>query len=302
MLEELRHFTLIADTGTFTAAAPLAHLSQPALTASIHRLEEQLGARLFHRGAGGTRLTASGEALLPRARAALAAFDEGQRAVAEIEGLDAGEVRIGAGATVCTNYLPGILTQFRKAHPGIVLKLRELTSDAALAGLVAGELDMALVMSTGREGRAGLTVDRWLRDQLIWVGIKGSGTPPDAPTVTFPQGASTRALLDRSFPGVPIVMELSGISAVIAFVKAGTGIALVSRAAVEAELAAGRLIEIATKATPLPRRIDLITRDVARLSPAARALRTFLLGGAVPPGKKARAGKKGLRPKGVAGT
>ena len=71
--------------------------------------------------------------------------------------------------------------------------------------------------------------------------------------MTFPVGASTRGLLDRHFPGVPIVMELSGISAVIAFVKAGTGIALVSRGAVEAELAAGRLIEIPTKVTPLPR-------------------------------------------------
>jgi DNA-binding transcriptional LysR family regulator len=287
VLDELRHFLLIADTGTFSAAAPLAHLSQPALTASIQRLEASLGGRLFHRGAGGTRLTASGEALLPRARAALVAFEEGRRAVSEIEGLSAGEVRIGAGATVCTYYLPPLLNAFRKQHPRIVLKLRELTSDASLDSLAASELDLAMVMPTGREARAGLVVDRWMHDELIWVGPKGATI--GAPVVTFPHGASTRELLDRHFPGSPIVMELSGISAVIAFVKAGTGNALVSRAAVSAELARGGLVEIPTRVTPIRRHIDLLARDLDRLSPAALALRRHLL-------------KKGLPVPGVTGT
>src|SRR5215212_2052563 len=99
MLESLRHFLLITEHGTFTRAARRAHLSQPALTASIHKLEEELGARLFHRGRTGAALTAAGEALVPRARAALAAVADARRAVAEIEGLRSGEVRLGAGAT-----------------------------------------------------------------------------------------------------------------------------------------------------------------------------------------------------------
>src|SRR5690242_13497579 len=105
MLDELQHFVLIAGHGTFTEAARQAHLSQPALSASIARLEDFVGARLFHRGAGGTRLSAAGEALLPRARAALAAVAEGKRAVGEVLGLAAGEVRLGGGATACTYFL-----------------------------------------------------------------------------------------------------------------------------------------------------------------------------------------------------
>src|SRR5262245_57943463 len=117
MLDELTHFVLITHQGTFTAAAAEAHLTQPALSASIARLEAAVGARLFHRGKGGTRLTAAGEALLPRARAALAAVDEGKRAVQEVLGLAAGEVRVGAGATACTYFLPPVLAAFRRAHP-----------------------------------------------------------------------------------------------------------------------------------------------------------------------------------------
>src|SRR5687768_12187661 len=109
MMEELRHFLLILEHGTFTEAARHAHLSQPALTASIHRLEGELGARLLHRGPGGVSPTVAGEALVPRARAALAAVAEARRAIEEVQGLRAGEVRLGGGATVCTYLLPPVL-------------------------------------------------------------------------------------------------------------------------------------------------------------------------------------------------
>src|SRR5688572_3654812 len=99
MTEELRHFLEIARAGTFTAASRRVHLSQPALTASIHRLEADLGATLFDRGPAGAALTAAGRALVPWAEAALAAVARGRRAVREIEDIEAGEVRIGAGST-----------------------------------------------------------------------------------------------------------------------------------------------------------------------------------------------------------
>src|SRR6185436_15585146 len=125
VFEAFRHFALVSEHGTFTAAARHAHLTQPALTASIQRLEAQLGARLFDRGRAGATLTAAGAALLPRARAALAAVEEGRRAVAEVMGLAVGVVRVGAGATACTYYLPRTLAKFRARYPGVQISLRE---------------------------------------------------------------------------------------------------------------------------------------------------------------------------------
>src|SRR5690606_37808151 len=121
MLEPLRHLLLIVEHGTFTAAAREAHLSQPALSASIARLEGEIGATLLDRGRHGATLTAAGEALVPHARAALAAVDDGRAAVAEVTGLRRGEVSIGAGATVATYLLPEPLAAFRRAHPGVTI-------------------------------------------------------------------------------------------------------------------------------------------------------------------------------------
>ena len=132
MYDELRHLVLIVEHGTFTEAARHAHLSQPALTASIRRLEAHVGAKVLHRGRDGARLTAAGEALLPRAQASLAALEDGIRAVAEVEGLRAGEVRLGAGATACSYLLPPALVGFATAHPGIRYFLRENTTDESL--------------------------------------------------------------------------------------------------------------------------------------------------------------------------
>jgi DNA-binding transcriptional LysR family regulator len=268
MLDELREFLLVAAHGTFTEAARRAHLSQPALSAAIARLEESFGARLFERGRGGARLTAAGAALLPRARAALAAIDEARRAVAEVLDLRAGEVRLGGGATVCSFYLPPLCADFRRDHPGIVLKLREAMTPAVREAVTAGELDLGLVTDPAGE--------HWFDDEMIVVASPATNIAT-APFVSLPPGSATRQLVERHFPDANVVMELSGLSAVVAFVRAGVGIALVSRAAVAADLAAGALVAVRRRGPRIVRPLHLIHRGAARLPPAAAALRQRIL-------------------------
>lgn len=272
MIDSLRHFVAIVESGTFTGASRKAHLSQPALTASVHRLEDAFGARLFDRGPGGATLTAAGSALLPRARAAIAAVEDGRRAVAEIMGLGAGEVRIGAGATACTYLLPPVLAAFREEHPGVRFFLQEATTDFVLAALSSGDLDLGIV--TADEG------EPWVEDELILVtgrARRGRVDVRRAPFVTFAKGSTTRELLSRHFPGVDVVMELGSIAAVKGNVRAGIGVALVSRAAVAHDIAARRLCEIRDEATPIKRPLSILHRGVDRLPPAAAKLREMLL-------------------------
>ena len=283
MLEPLRHFALVAQHGTFTAAARHAHVSQPALTASIQRLEAQLGARLLDRGPGGSTLTAAGAALLPRARAALAAVEEGRRAVAEVMGLDVGSVRLGAGATVCTYYLPRTLAKFRMRHPGVQISLREANPSDLIDSLEAGDLDLVIlarVVPRGgadllRVARSGLVREKWIDDEIVLVGAPGVD-PKTAPLVTFARGATTRTLVDQYFPGVPIAMELGSIAAVKGHARAGVGIALVSRRAVERDLAGGQLVLLASERTPIVRPLYLVHRGRDRLPPAAAELHRML--------------------------
>jgi DNA-binding transcriptional LysR family regulator len=268
MLDELRCFLHIVEQGSFTAATRPAHLSQPALTAAIHRLEEALGARLLHRGRRGAAPTAAGLALLPSARAALAAVEAGRRAVAEVEGLRAGEVRIGGGATACTYFLPAPLAAFRRAHPAVRFLVREAYPDAIRAAVDAGQIDLGVVTGPGN--------DPWQRDELILVGPPGQERA-DGPFVAFPAGSATRAILERQFPRGEIVMELGSIAAVKSHVRARIGIALISSSAADNDLASGRLVRLKHPATPIPRELVLVHRGVEQLAPAAAALRALLL-------------------------
>ncbi len=267
MTEELRHFLLILEHGTFTAAARHAHLSQPALTASIQRLEHAVDATLLHRGPRGAVPTAEGEALRPFAEAALGALEQGRRAVRAVADLEHGEVRIGAGAMACTYLLPERLTAFRERHPGIELQLREYEGAEVQRRVRAGHVDLGIVANVE-------AAEPWGEDALVLVAAPGG--PPPRGHVTFFPGANHRALLEAHFPDVPVAMELNSLEAVKAHVVAGMGIALLTQAAVEGELSRGQLVIVPDRRTPLVRRLGLLHAGVERLSPAARALREHL--------------------------
>ncbi len=283
--DELSHFLLISEHGTFTKAAKFAHLSQPALTAAIQRLEDDLGARLFDRGRGGVRLTAAGEALLPHARAVLASLADGRRAVAEVLALHAGEVRLGAGATACTYLLPPLLAAFHARLPGLRLTLREVTSAEALDSVEAGDLDLALVAEVdGIRGRQTLTFEPWRDDAMVLVAAPSlaaelandRGRVERAAFVAFSRG-TTRILLDRHFPAGERVMELGSLAAIKGNVRAGIGVALLSRSAVDRDLQLGALELVGHPSVPLRYSLSLAHRGVTRLPLAAAALRVSLL-------------------------
>ncbi|MEM6293718.1 MAG: LysR family transcriptional regulator [Myxococcota bacterium] len=273
MFDELRYFVAIVEAGTYRRASQRLHLTQPALSAAMTRLEANLGARLLDRGRRGASLTAAGQALLPKARAALAAVEAGRRAVAEIEGLRDGEVRLAAGATACTYLLPSVLARYRNAHPGIRFLLRETSTDEAIESLHAGDIDIAV--TTVDDGG-----EPWFTDQLIVVRAPGFELPDDvarARFVTFPNRSTSRALLDAVFPDADVVMELGSIAAVKGNVRACIGLALVSRHAVVRDLAEGSLIRVPYPGTPIKRPLSLVHLGVDRLPPAAAALRNLLL-------------------------
>lgn len=283
MLEALRHLVLVAEHGSFTRAAEAASITQPALTSSIKRLEEQLDVRLLERGRFGARLTQSGETLLPHARAATVAVAEGIRAIRQLVDLQSGRVTVGGGATACTYHLPAVLMRFRKRHPDVSLVLRELPEGQVSAALDRGELDIAVV--GGDRG------ELFRHEDAVLVKAPGADAR-DLPFVTMPLGTATRAMLDRHFPGASIAMEISSVSTIKGTVRAGLGVALLSRSAVATDVQLGRLELVPDARTPIPRPLRILHRGLDRLSPAARALRALLLADA-PREKRRRAASRG---------
>jgi DNA-binding transcriptional LysR family regulator len=281
MLDAYRHFVWVVEMGTFTAAAARAHLSQPALSASIRRLEEHVGAQLLRRHARGAVPTAAGEALLPRVRAALAALDEGQRAVDEVQGLARGDVRLGGGATACTYWLPPLLARFRREHPGVTVRLREVFSSRVAEEVAAGRLDLGVGSPASQ-----VHSEAFRDDELVLVATpevaatlkrQGDRLAPGTPLVSFPAGSSLRSWQDRALPDGEVVMEVRSFAAVKGLVRAGIGVALLSRSSVVNDVAEGRLVEVHDARRPGRRPVALLHHGVKRLSPAGLALRALLL-------------------------
>lgn len=142
-LQSLEQFVVLARTKNFTRAADELHLSQPALSRSIQKLEEQLGQPLFERKPREVVLTDLGELLLERARDILKMMED---TFAELsEAGRRGRIRLGAIPTIAPYFLPTLLDGFAKCHPDISILVQEDTTDMLIRRCTQGEIDLAIV-------------------------------------------------------------------------------------------------------------------------------------------------------------
>src|SRR6266540_4363563 len=144
---QLEYFVAVAAEANFTRAAAKLHVAQPGVSAQVRRLERELGQPLLDRSERTVRLTEAGVAVLPYARAALAAVAGARLAVDELTGLMRGHVAIGM-VTSHSIDLPGLLASFHHDHPAVEISLSEGNSDQLIRALHAGQLDLAVIGST----------------------------------------------------------------------------------------------------------------------------------------------------------
>ncbi|MEU4153467.1 LysR substrate-binding domain-containing protein [Streptomyces sp. NPDC026659] len=142
---DLRYFAAVAEELSFTRAAQRLFVSQPALSKQIRMLERQLGTELFRRDRRTVRLTPAGEALLPHARAVLAAWTEAEAAVTEARAAERGTLVIGMSTSPGRGLLPALRTRLLTAHPEARPVLRQVNWADPSAGLADGSSDVAFV-------------------------------------------------------------------------------------------------------------------------------------------------------------
>jgi LysR family hydrogen peroxide-inducible transcriptional activator len=141
-LDQLRHFVRVAELNSFTRAALAVRLSQPALSRSIARLEEELGQPLLERRSRGVSLTHSGHLLLGRARQILTLVEDARTEISD-DG-ETGRIRIAAIPTVAPYFLPEQLRQFQRQCPRAQMIIQEDTTDRLLKRVADGEIDIAI--------------------------------------------------------------------------------------------------------------------------------------------------------------
>lgn len=144
-LRQLEYLVTVVDTGSFTRAAETLHVTQPALSHQIQALEQVVGGRLLDRLPRSVRLTPMGRALLPHARAALADVSLAVRSARQVGGLEAGEVQVATLYSIGHGVLPPALKAWRRACPGVQVRLFEHRhADELLAAMAAGSADVAI--------------------------------------------------------------------------------------------------------------------------------------------------------------
>jgi DNA-binding transcriptional LysR family regulator len=144
-LRQMAHFVAVAEELHFTRAAARVHVVQSSLSASIQALEREVGAALFVRDSRRVMLTQAGRALLPAARRALIAADEGRDAVAGIRGVLRGQLHVGAIQTLAVIDLPALLAGFRRAHPGVTIRLSHDAAPVLASAAADAQLDIAFI-------------------------------------------------------------------------------------------------------------------------------------------------------------
>jgi DNA-binding transcriptional LysR family regulator len=142
-LYQLRSFLAVAELGHLTRAAERLHVSQPALSAQIKALEDELSVVLFERGAAGMTLTAAGRQLLPEAERVVAAAQSLRSQALALQGEIAGRVRLGTVSDPDLTRLPDVLRRAVDRFPLLDIDVHQEVSGAAFEKVRDGELDAA---------------------------------------------------------------------------------------------------------------------------------------------------------------
>jgi DNA-binding transcriptional LysR family regulator len=171
-MSELRAFTAVLEHRSFSKAAAVLHLTQPALSKSIAGLEDMLGVKLFDRVANGVEPTAHGRSLAPRA---LAVFEELRRAAQNLALLSNGTVgslRIGVLPMPAIPFVPVAVNRLLDQHPGVLVSLVEARETELLDRLRRRDIELAILRSTLVEPGDDLRVDRLFDERPCVVAAK----------------------------------------------------------------------------------------------------------------------------------
>ncbi|MEV8539969.1 LysR substrate-binding domain-containing protein [Streptomyces sp. NPDC051572] len=288
--QQLQYFVAVAETRHFTRAADLVHVAQPSLSQQIKALERELGADLFLRARGNITLTDAGEALLPLARRILADADTARHEVQELAQLRSGRIRLGATPSLCTGLLPDVLRAFHDRYPGIRLLIEEGGSHDLVRELARGALDLALVVLPLPTPSPALTTVELLREDLVVVSSPEAPAPGRGRTVRISDLEGERLVMFRHGYDLreltvaacrtegfepDFAVEGGEMDAVLGFVRAGLGVAVVPRMVATKS---GRGLRVTSLARPgLHRTIALAHRSDVAPPRAARELQRMLL-------------------------
>ena len=243
-LRDIRAFIAVAQTGSFTRAATRLHLSQPALTVQIRRLEETVGMRLFDRNSRNVALTPTGRELLPLLQKSLHDMEHVLIDARALGDGASGTVRIACLPTFAASVLPELVQGIKKAVPRVSFHVRDVVASMVNTlvrneevdiGLTGGELDDAAfeVLHAGIDRLVAVFPKRHALARRRRITLADLAA---APLVLTAQGTSVRAVVDSACQctlHAGIACEPTYMMSAVAMVRAGLGVTILPASARE---------------------------------------------------------------------
>jgi DNA-binding transcriptional LysR family regulator len=285
LLAQLESFLEIARLGNMRRAANTLSISQPALTARLQALEEELTAPLFQRTHTGMSLTPAGRAFLPHAERAIEAVRSGASLVRELEFGVIGEFALAVAPAVSAYVLPEILVRFTERHPEVRLRVRTGHSEMILDLVARGEVELGIVRQLHDERFRSTPL---YEDELVLIarpdhpfaqaGRVDVSEIKHAQLILFDRTSSYYDLTNALFRAAGVVprgvTEVDNIEGAKRMVERGLGVALLPGTAVADALAGGSVREVGLGGVATIRRqIVAVERQGAR--PASRFSETL---------------------------
>lgn len=266
-LSSYRIFYTVAHTGNISKAAKELYISQPAISKSIQKLEENVGCRLFSRSSRGVLLTEEGKLLYEHVRSAFETLRIGEEKLKRSIELGVGHLKLGVSSTLCKYLLLPYLKEFIRLNPHISISIRCQSTNETLKLLEDDKIDIGLVGKPDSLKQIQFDFLEEIEDVFVATkdylrNLRTRGVPKNAilssaTLMLLDKNNMTRRFIDDYLQENQIEIrdsiDISDMDLLIDFARIGVGVACVIRSFVSADLSDGTLIEIPLK-TPIPTR------------------------------------------------
>ncbi|MBL8177388.1 MAG: LysR family transcriptional regulator [Bryobacterales bacterium] len=288
-LDQLHTFLEIVRLKSFSKAAQTCFRTQPAISAQVRQLEQEIGTALFERLGTRISLTPAGRIFADYAEQILDLRRRAQDAINELERMPRGELLIAANESTCIYVLPGVFAQFKVEFPNVQLQVDRSYGSRVVEAVLENQADF---------GFAQLPIDdKKLQVLKIHTDEVKMILPPDHPLAArktvvcrdvmgvpllLPKSGTTRTRLNSWLESVEdmiqVSMELDSTEMIKRFVMANLGVSFLAASNCEEEVRSGRMVAVSLSPEPMVRRLALIYRRDKALSKAALGFIQVILG------------------------
>ncbi len=298
-LDQLHTFLEIVRLKSFSKAAQTCYRTQPAISAQVRQLEQELGTSLFERLGTKISLTTAGKIFGEYAEQILDLRRRAQDSINELERVPRGELVIAANEATCIYVLPSVFAEYIKKFPNVQLSVDRSYGSRVVEAVNDNLADFGITQLPVQEKK--LQVVKIHSDEIILLlpgkhplAHRRQVTPRDliGLPLLMPKSGTTRARLDVWLEPVEseiqIAMELDSTEMIKRFVLSGLGISFLAASNCHEEIAQGKLAAVSLGPEPMARRVGLIYRKDKALSKAALGFIQVILehagSGALPAG------------------